>query len=78
MAERTLVTDGSLSYFEATVPGVEVCIAAGLIMPVLSHYGGDFANANMYKPTVSDMPLKHIRQVMGADALSEIQQGRAT
>lgn len=74
MARRSVVMDGELRYFEISVPGVEVLLNGGKVTHVRSHYVGDFADANIYKPT-RDRTLEGLSRLVGADVLSEIRHG---
>jgi hypothetical protein len=75
VAERSVVMDAELRYFEVSVPGVEVCLREGIVKPVLAHYGGEFAHANIYKPA-GERTLEAVRLMLGSDALGEIQVAR--
>lgn len=72
MAERSVILDGQGFSFETDVPSIEVALREGLIEPVLSHRGGDFANANVYRPK-NGLPLAGIHLLAGAGSLTPIQ-----
>lgn len=74
MARKSVVMDGELRYFEVSVPTVETLIAGGTVKHVLSHYAGDFAEANVYRP-LGSRSLEQVRVLAGAGALTEIKEG---
>jgi hypothetical protein len=74
MARRSVVMDGELRYFEVSVPCVEALLNGFAVRAVLSHYVGDFADANIYKP-VGRRSLEDVLLLAGAGAKSGIKEG---